>query len=380
MKLKNILLIFAVSAAFQLFGQIPNPHKIPYNWKTDTTKKGYGYEELSIAAEKDAIHPLEFPKFIHKNELSYNYFEHEPAIVINLGGEARAYPLSMLTLYEMCNDTIAGKHIMVTYCPMCNAALVFNRHLKTKTDTVGKIFHFGVSGLLIHNDMVMYDKETESWWGQLTGEGLAGEHANAVLKMYPSLLISVKDFFDRFPNGKILSPASLNEYIKKKGHRPFHHLEHGDSLTSQYYLPEKVDKRLPALEHVLSIHFLDHDKIYPFHELAKQPVVHDMIEKTNIVIFYHDQTVSVLDEDNLSKSKKTGSAAAFLCYFNGVNYTFKKSGDYFIDDQTGSKWDITGYCRSGSLKGKQLEILPHTNHFAFAYLALFPKSEIYKYK
>jgi Protein of unknown function (DUF3179) len=63
-----------------------------------------------------------------------------------------------------------------------------------------------------------------------------------------------------------------------------------------------------------------------------------------------------------------------------LDLTFKKFGKYFKDDQTSSVWDITGYCREGKGKGQQLEVLPHTNHFAFAYLAFFPKSEIYGQK
>ena len=87
--------------------------------------------------------------------------------------------------------------------------------------------------------------------------------------------------------------------------------------------------------------------------------------------------VSVLDEDTLSKSRKIGSATAFRSYLNGVNYTFKKKDNYFVDDQTHSVWDITGYCKEGTLKEKQLMILPHSNHFAFAYLAFFPDAIIY---
>ena len=97
-------------------------------------------------------------------------------------------------------------------------------------------------------------------------------------------------------------------------------------------------------------------------------------------IFFHKETVSVLDEDNLNKAKRTGSAAAFATYFDGVDYTFKKSESFFVDDQSGSTWDITGFCREGKMKGKQLELLPQTNHFAFAYLAFFPNAKIYNKK
>ncbi len=375
---RQIAIALFLSIAFGLYAQIPNPNKISYRWKTDTAKHTYEFKELSIATEKDAIPTLDFPNFITKSDPRNKFYAHEPAIVVNFGGEARAYPLSILTLFELSNDTVGGKNIMVSYCPMCNSALVFNRNIATPKGE--KTMQFGVSGLLIHNDMVMYDRETESWWGQLTGEGIAGEHSGVALNMMRALLISVDDFFDRYPNGKILAPLELSVLAKKDGHKQFHHLEHGDNLSKEYFLPEKIDKRLPPMEHVLGIHYQEHDKIYPYRELAKKQVVHETIGKTNIVIFYHDGMVSVLDEDDLASSKKVGSAAPYVTKVEGVNLTFKKAGRYFKDDQTGSIWDITGYCKEGKHQGVQLDILPHTNHFAFAYLAFFPKAEIYGQK
>lgn len=365
---------FLITATFS-FSQIPNPRHKHYHWKTDTAKHTSNFAELVIAAEKDAIHPLNFPAFIHKTDSLYNYYDFEPAIVINFGSEARAYPLSVLTLFELSNDSITGKQIMVTYCPMCNAALVFNRNVKTPKGE--QLLTFGISGLLMHNDMVMYDHQTESWWEQLMGEGVAGEYAGVELKMLPALLIDVKDFFDRFPDGKILSPIALNAYRKKHIHRPFHNLEDTDHLNAHYYIPEKTDPRLPPLEHILDIHLYGHDRVYPFHILAKQHVINETQGDDAIVIFYHGETVSVLHKDNLAKAKRTGSATAFSRKLNNLLYTFRKQGDYFLDDQTNSRWDITGYCREGKLQGAQLEILPHSNHFAFAYLAFYPHVEIY---
>ena len=87
------------------------------------------------------------------------------------------------------------------------------------------VLNFGVSGILMHNDMVMYDRQTESWWQQLTGEAIAGEMAGTDLKMMRAMIISAKDYFDRYPDGQILSP-SLKVKMAKKEHRLFHHLEH----------------------------------------------------------------------------------------------------------------------------------------------------------
>ena len=166
--------------------------------------------------------------------------------------------------------------------------------------------------------------------------------------------------------------------VGKKEHRPFYHLNHeNNTIDTAYFIPEKVDLRLPPLERVLDIHVADHTVIYPFSEIAKKEVINEVFDNMHFVIFYHGEMVSVLDEDDLSKSRHIGSATAFRSNLEGVNYTFKKKGNYFLDDQTHSIWDITGYCREGALKGKQLMILPHSNHFAFAYLAFFPDAEIY---
>lgn len=348
---------------------------IPYVWKTDTSQKTIELNELHQAAQKDEIRALNFPKFVSGEAGKNQYFEHEPVIYMNFNGVAKAYPLSVLTLFELCNDTVGGEPVMVTFCPMCNAAMVFNRKVKHKGQEV--ILNFGVSGILMHNDMVMYDHQTESWWQQLMGEAIVGEMAGTELKMMRAMIISVKDYFDRYPDGQILAPA-MKVKIGKKVHRPFHHMEHNHhQLAEEYYIPEKTDPRLPPLERVLDIHVDDHAKIYPFTNLAEKKVINESFDGMSFVIFFHDETVSVLDEDDLKKSKKTGSATAFKSHLDGVDYTFETFGNYFKDHQTGSVWDITGYCREGVNKGKQLWLLPHSNHFAFAYLAFFPECEIY---
>lgn len=375
----NRILLFSIAlinGAVFTFGQLKNPKNLPYEWATDTTNHTVDLSDLTLAVAKDALPTLDFPKFITKSDKKYNFYEYEPVIAISYNGESKAYPLSLLTMYELSNDSIGMEQVMITYCPMCNAAMVFNR--KVKKDDKNYLLHFGISGLLMHNDMIMYDKQTNTWWEQLMGEAIVGELAGTELKMMRALIISAKDYFDRYPEGKILSPEGITIIDKKTGHRPFHHLNHENGkIDSTYYLPEKIDPRLPPLERVLDIHVADHTMIYPFSAIAKKGVINEVFDNMHFVIFYHKDMVSVLDEDDLSKSKHIGSATAFRSTLDGVNYTFHKKGNYFYDDQTHSIWDITGYCREGSLKGKQLMIVPHSNHFAFAYLAFFPDAEIY---
>lgn len=379
MKLPHKFIAFFIflccANAALLRAQINNPKNLAYPWQTDTSKRTIELSDLTIAAPKDELQALNYPKFITRNDRHNHFFEHEPVIVITQEGRAKAYPLSLLTPFELANDSFGGEELMITYCPMCNAAVVFNRRVNENGEA--HLLNFGISGILMHNDMVMYDKNTESWWEQLMGTAVAGKLAGTTMEFMPSMLISVKDYFDRFPDGLIMSPEGV-KLVKSHHHRAFHHMEHDSShLESTYYLPEKTDPRLPPLERVLDIHIDDHITIYPYHVLAKEQVLNQEFDGISFSIFYHGETVSVLDEDKLAKSKHVGSATAFRTKVDGQVLTFKKEGEYFKDDQTGSIWDITGYCREGEKKGKQLWLMPHSNHFAFAYLAFFPESEIY---
>lgn len=358
--------------------QVANPRHLPFSWQTDTSKHTQDLSEFAIAAKKDEIPTLDYPAFIHHSDPAYNYYAYEPVIAIHEGNRARAYPLSVLTLYELANDSFGGRDIMVTFCPACNAALVYNRSVTINQKT--QVLHFGVSGLLVHNDMVMYDRETQSWWEQLMGTATVGSCAGTELEMLPAMLISVHDFFDRFPDGEILSPDKV-PFAGHHHHRPFYHLEHGHhGMDTAFYLPEHTDPRLPPLERVLDIHHYGHTTIYPFHQLAKHHVINETFENVHFCIFYHGNVVSVMDKDNLKHSRHTGSAVAFRRILGSDTFRFYQSGEYFKDSATHSTWDITGYCRDGVHKGKQLHLMPHSNHFAFAWLAFHPESVIWEGK
>src|SRR6516165_2937234 len=111
-----------------------------------------------------------------------------PAIDLSIGEDARAYPLRVLIWHEIANDIVGGTPVVVTYCPLCNAALVFERVID------GRVLDFGTTGKLRNSDLVMYDRQTESWWQQFTGEAIAGAMTGRHLRLIPSRLES----FDRF--------------------------------------------------------------------------------------------------------------------------------------------------------------------------------------
>ncbi|MBW6536716.1 MAG: DUF3179 domain-containing protein [Mariniphaga sp.] len=367
----KIFTLFLVLIPFLMSAQ-NNPRNVELNWKTDTTKHTVPLNEFTALMKPDGIPPIDSPKFWDKEKATVNYFEHEPVIAVEIGGKAKAYPLSVLMFHEIANDEINGVPLTATYCPLCNAALVFDRRLEFE----GKeyLLDFGVSGMLRNSDLVMWDRQTESWWQQFLGEALVGELTGAQLEIIPSMLISLNEFFESYPNGLVLSTET--GISREYGTNPYTSYDNLENKQPRLFKGE-VDERLPAMERIIDIEVDGKYKIYPLSEISKKGVINDNFKGQPVVFFHTEKTVSVLDENNISKSKQIGSVTAFDPRIDDKLLSFKKTKKGFIDKETGSVWSITGKCVSGELEGKELRPVPHGNHFAFAWFAFHPESEIF---
>ncbi len=349
-----------------------NPRNIELNWKTDTTKHLVPLNEFTALMKPDGIPPIDSPKFWKKEKALEAYFEHEPVIAIEINGKAKAYPLSVLMYHEIVNDELGGVPITATYCPLCNAAIVFDRRLEFKgTDY---LLDFGVSGMLRNSDLVMWDRQTESWWQQFTGEAQVGKLSGAELTFISSMLISLNEFFETYPEGQILSTET--GYSNEYGTNPYTSYDNLENKQPRLFKGE-VDIRLPAMERIVDIEVKGKYKIYPLSEISKSQVVNDNFQGKPLVFFHTEKTVSVLDENNIGQSKQIGSVTVFDPRVNDKLLTFKKSEQIFIDDQTTSTWSITGKCTAGKLKGQELRPVLYGNHFAFAWFAFHPECEIF---
>lgn len=159
------------------------------------------HEILPGGPPRDGIPPIVAPRFQSLAALSAEEIApSEPVISVALGGEARAYPLRVLVWHELVNDRIGDVPILVTYCPLCNSALVFERRWQ------GEVLEFGTTGLLRHSDLIMYDRATESWWQQFTGEAIVGAHTGARLRLLPARVESLAAFRARHARGRVLVP------------------------------------------------------------------------------------------------------------------------------------------------------------------------------
>ena len=191
----------------------------PALWKregwpnTDFTRSAVAWTEiLSGGPPKDGIPSIDRPKFKPIAEVS-DLAQREPVIGLEISGDARAYPLRILIWHEIVNDKVGGHPVTITYCPLCNSAVVFDRRIGDR------ILDFGTTGKLRNSDLVMYDRQTESWWQQFTGEAIVGELLGTKLKLVPSRLESFAQFKARHPKGLVLVPNDPS--MRRYGTNPY---------------------------------------------------------------------------------------------------------------------------------------------------------------
>lgn len=324
-------------------------------------------EIMSGGPPKDGIPAIDKPQFISPEEASEWLDPKEPVIAVSMAGQARAYPLQILMYHEIVNDAMGDVPYSVTFCPLCNACLVYERRVE------GRVLDFGTTGKLRKSDLVMYDRQTESWWQQLSGQAIIGELAGVKLQLLPANIVAFEDFKSAYPAGEVLSRET--GFFRPYGNNPYRGY---DSISDQPFLfRDPVDPRLPPMERVLNITVGDTHKLYPFSVFENEPVINDEVGGLPVIVFSRDGTLSVLDDASIKSSRTVPSATAYERTLEGRQLTFEAREGAIVDKETGSQWNLFGTAVAGPLDGQQLKPAQTGLHFAFAWLAFNPDSEIY---
>ncbi len=336
-------------------------------WNTDFSLHTVHYGEIfSGGVPRDGIPPIDNPQFVSVEEASAWLADQEPVFALSYNGETKGYPLQILIWHEVANDEIAGEPVAVTFCPLCNSAITFKRTVD------GTVYDFGVSGKLRNSDLIMWDRQTESWWQQVTGEAIVGEMVGTQLEMIPTQLVSFADFKAAFPEAQVLSQKT--GFSRNYGQNPYRGY---DTDQRPFLFADIPDPRLQAVDRVVVVVNGDTAKAYPYKILTAEKVVADAVGNQDVVIFWKSGTTSALDAASIADSRDVGAATVFDPNLNGQTLTFSWDGTNFVDDQTGSQWNIFGESIGGELAGQQLTPVQSANQFWFAWAAFRPDTEVY---
>lgn len=337
-------------------------------WETDFCQSNVDFSEIrSGGVPRDGIPPLDNPQFERVEAASDWLRDQSPVISVEINGEARAYPLAIMTWHEIANDTLGGQPIAVTFCPLCNSALVFDRMVD------GQELTFGVSGNLRNSDLIMWDRQTESWWQQLTGEAIVGELTGTQLDFMPSQLIGFGDFAERYPDAQVLSRET--GFSRSYGSNPY---QGYDQVESPFLFEGDVDPRLRATERVLAGIIGGEPVAYPFTTLSDEQVINDTVGGEPIVAIWQPGKASALGAGVIDNAVDVGMASIFSRVVDGQELTFSiDSSGTITDDQTGSEWNIFGEAVAGELEGAELDLEIAAPHFWFAWAAFQPGTMLY---
>ncbi|RME15064.1 MAG: DUF3179 domain-containing protein [Alphaproteobacteria bacterium] len=294
----------------------------PAFWKNEFPRTDFTISAVSDWGEildggpgRDGIPALENPAFIPVAEES-RLDPREPVMVLAIdGAPARAYPLRYLIWHEIANDVVAGIPVAVTFCPLCNSALVFDRRVG------GAVLTFGVTGKLRASDMVMYDRESESWWQQAVGLGIVGRYTGTQLEQLPSWTEAWADFRAHHPDGLVMDEP---DFPRMYGANPYTGYDRRER-PYPFYTGEDPPGGVPALARVVRVG----NRAWPLSRLAKGGEIHE----AGVVISWAGEQASALDTRRIAAGRSVASVR--------------------VRDATGND-------------------LPHDVMFAFAFHALVP--------
>lgn len=341
-------------------------------WDTDFTSTIIDLNELlvgiPVSDPRDRITPIDDPNFDTVPNIDW-LEDQEPGVLIEVEGEARFYPLAVLTRHEIVNDEVGGVPIAVTYCPLCNTAVAFDRTFE------GDVLRLGVSGLLRNSDLVMWDLQSQSLWQQITGQAIVGEHAGKSLSPIGSAIVRWADFVENHPEG--LAMTEDQGFGAFYGSNPYEFYSSGARPYS--FFQGGIDDRYPALSRVVGISIDEGDKAYPFSVISEARVVNDDIGGRPVVVFWGaSDTTDALDAVDISEAAAIGTGIAYDPVVDGQRLTFEPLSDTeFVDNETRTIWTILGKAVDGELEGAELELIPHRNEFWFAWQAFFPDALVW---
>jgi hypothetical protein len=318
---------------------------------------------LVAGARVDAISAIDRPRFDKPAEATLLRPE-DLVISVELEGDARAYPEKVLSLHEVVNDVVGGSPVAIVWCPLCRTATAFERRIG------GRVLTFGVSGLLYHRNVVLFDRETRSLWSQLLGGAVTGTLRGTRFRHVPVRHETFAHWRARHPRGKVLSVAGDTE--ARRFTAPFE--------SGSIWGPESSDQpytsywaKVPSLYRgsargisdralVLGVFVRGGAVAYSLSRIVERRVVEEEVDGVPMLLVASD--------------RQAISASVFSRVVDGRVLTFRLDGRWLIDRETGTRWSLDGEGVGGELAGRRLDLIPATTSYWFAWRAVHPETVV----
>jgi hypothetical protein len=286
--------------------------------KTDFSKSSITLDDItSSGAPKDGRPSIDKPQFIAANKVD-NFNPTEPVISITINRDVRAYPLRILMWHGVVNDIVGGTPVAITYDPLCNTSIVYERTVDEK------VLQLGTTGQLYNSNMLIYDHDSQSWWQQYTGKAVVGENTGKSLNVVPSRVESLYLFKESYPEARVLIPNDDTAY--SYGVNPYK----GYDTYFPLMYKGKYTEKLPRMMYLVVVG----NEAWPLELLQKKHV----IIKDGLTLAWLPNQNSALDSaviemgrdiGNIAVKQKTDNGevdAPYIITFAFAFYAFQPNG------------------------------------------------------
>jgi hypothetical protein len=321
---------------------------------------------LSGGPPPDGIPAIDAPTFLRAQDVDF-LADTEAVLVLTVGEETRAYPFQIMTWHEIVNDTVGGVPVAVTYCPLCNSGVAFDRRVD------GKVLDFGTSGMLHASNLIMYDRQTESLWPQLSGQAAIGVMTGATMDELPLSPVGWGDFRAAHPDAWVLSRDTGHH--RDYGRNPYVGLDRDPDRPPPFGAPSE-DDRLPPMERVIALQGSTETVTVVRSVIEEARVVDETVDDRPLVLLHAVGQASALDDGLVSGGRDIGTVAVFDPVVDGTTLSFGVDGAGFVDDQTGSTWNILGEATAGELAGERLTPYPFVDTFWLSWVTFAPDTRV----
>lgn len=321
-----------------------------------------------FCAQPDSIPAIDDPAFVRAAEAVF-LAPDEPVLALRLGEDARAYPLRLLVWHEIVNDTVAGRPVAVTFCPICNTGIAFDRR------HAGRTLTFGVSGQLFGGNLVMFDRETETLWQQVTGEAVSGPLSPGRLRLLGVQMLPFATFAASAPGGLVMTEESggFDDY----GEDPYAGYGLRTDQPSEYQFGFEPDDRLPPRQRVVGVAGGRRAiALVPPRRSGGLAVATLRLDGERLVALFAFGLGQPSTGERYDAETPGWSGGVFRRTLGGGAVDLRPSSDGFVDRRTGSRFDPAGRAVEGPLVGLALERVAATDAYWFAWDHFHPGSRV----
>lgn len=304
---------------------------------------------------KDGIPPIENPEYQNVEDVGSFLNEKDVVFVLDYKGVVKIYPQKILVWHEIVNEEVDGEKVSVTYCPLTGSVVGYKGYI----DKIDKDTTYGTSGKLLNSNLVMYDRETESYIPQILGIAVTGELEDTRLDSLPMIWTTWDLAKQKYPNAQVLTDDT--GFFRNYNRDPYgSYLETGnyyDSGEAIFPLMNE-DDALQKKDIVVGIRGKD----------AQIAILKDSIRKEKVINFElgAEKIVAIYDES-------LDVVRTFSRNFDGDILTFSMNEGGKIIDNKDNEWSVTGVSSNGELMW-----VDSFDVMWFAWMAFFPETELYK--